>query len=409
APGSCRAAEYEQHPESPASSGYPSSDGAPCSPSPATRRRSRSRRGSSNPGQPEPLALLRSVGPVRNIGHTVRGVLPEGLQDLPGELADLRISGGVPPLLEDIPPRPDIAGDDHLDFGCVRQHRTSGLKRLLAPVSATDQLLGQRVVRVQCVRYGVLEHLARGGRVLRDQRWGDDPLRVMAHVPLADHREAEETVTLQLGQQGPGDTLDVQRQGTVLQHGEVALLDDVVQVPLVGRRLGVGPIPALVAHPARELGQLVHLRDAIPGSINVRDIPGHLTGLQPVESGVGDNLDLHRSPLYLTEARPRRAGPSDFNREVLVQKHRAALVRGVTRGRAEEALPHPAVLGPGLEHHLAVLALPSLAPRSLLVGRTTIPGVTTLTATVRAARGHLRAREEADTTDLLHHGLELVR
>src|SRR5690606_23404528 len=93
----------------------------------------------------------------------------------------------------------------------------------------------------------------------------------------------------------------------------------------------------------------------------------------------------------------------------LVQKLRAALVRGVTRGRAEEALPHPAVLGPGLEHHLAVLALPSLAPRSLLVGRTTIPGVSTLTATVRAARGHLRAREAADTTDLLHHGLELVR
>src|SRR5690606_18966474 len=89
--------------------------------------------------------------PVRDVPDRIGCVLPEALQDLPGELANLCISGGVPPLVENVPPRPDIAGDDHLDFGCVRQHRTSRLKRLLAPVSATDQLLDQRGVRIHCV------------------------------------------------------------------------------------------------------------------------------------------------------------------------------------------------------------------------------------------------------------------
>src|SRR5690606_3555721 len=231
--------------------------------------------------------------PVRDVPDRIGCVLPEALQDLPGELADLCIGGGVPPLVENVPPRPDIAGDDHLDFGCVRQHRTSRLKRLLAPVSATDQLLDQRGVRIHCVLYGVVEHLTRRGRVLRDQRRGDDPLRVVFHVALADDREAQVTVPLQLGQQGPADTFHVERDRGVLQHGEVPLPQDVVQVPPVGRRARAAPLPSLVAISTGQLGQLVHLGDPVPGSINVRDIPGNLTGRQAVESCVSNRSDLH--------------------------------------------------------------------------------------------------------------------
>src|SRR5690606_39058214 len=148
--------------------------------------------------------------------ETARGLLVEQLEELDRQLADLGVGVLGAAQADDVAPGAGIAGDDHLDLGGVRQDRASGLKGLLAPISATDQLLGERLVRIQCVLYGVVEYRARRVRVLRDQRWGDDPLRVVLHVALADHREAQVAVPLQLGEQRARYALHVEGEERVL-------------------------------------------------------------------------------------------------------------------------------------------------------------------------------------------------
>src|SRR5690606_39695101 len=63
-----------------------------------------------------------------------------------------------------------------------------------------------------------------------------------------------------LREQGSGHALHGERNAGVLQDAVVPLVQDVAEVALVRCRLRVWPVPRLVAHPASELGQRIHLR-----------------------------------------------------------------------------------------------------------------------------------------------------
>jgi len=83
--------------------------------------------------------------------------------------------------------------------------------------------------------------------------------------------------------QRPGDPLDVEGHRAVLEHGLVADLKDVGEVPGVRRGLRVGLLPAGVAGTPGEFAQRLP-----PDGIGV---PRHVLGRQ--ELGLGDQGDSH--------------------------------------------------------------------------------------------------------------------
>src|SRR5690606_31766032 len=174
----------------------------------------------------------------------------------------------------------------------VRQDGSGSLTRLLAGQSLARVVVYQRTVVIVGMCVCRLVQLLGDLITLGSGRQYEVVLAVLVHEPLGQLAVGQVPVADQFVGQCTTHTLHIERGTGVLQHREVALLENVCQVTLVrgGRR--VGALPTLVTGTSRELGQRVHL-PGVPLLLERRVLR---QGKRVREPGVCDQINLHLLP-----------------------------------------------------------------------------------------------------------------
>ena len=155
----------------------------------------------------------------------------------------------------------------------------------------------------------------------------DDLGVVFRHVALRQLRVGEVPVPDQFVGARPRDAGDVERDARMLEHREMPDVDDVPQIAGVGRGLGIGLGPALVARPAGELDQrLATVGVGAPRHVGRRDELGLGDQLHVQRRGLGHGE--HPSPVTMRAGTARWSGSGAANRAGLGARLAISACRG---------------------------------------------------------------------------------